>query len=113
MELLVSLWPLYQIIEDEKFFFSKFSLNKRELKIYNLKKTTSKKIEFLSVRYLLRLLKLKPTDLYYLKNGAPKLKSKNKIIVIGNGGSSSMSDHFATELTCKFKKERKEYCKKV
>ena len=62
---------IWQIIEDEKFFFSKFSLNKRELKIYNLKKTTSKKIEFLSVRYLLRLLKLKPTDLYYLKNGAP------------------------------------------
>ena len=60
---------IWQIIEDEKFFFSKFSLDKRELKIYNLKKTTSKKIEFLSVRYLLRLLKLKPNDLYYLKNG--------------------------------------------
>ena len=38
-----------------------------------------------------------------------KLKSKNKIIVIGNGGSSSMSDHFATELTCKFKKKRKPF----
>ena len=56
---------IWEIVEDEQFFFSKFSLNKIELKIYQLKNTTSKKIEFLSVRYLLRLLKLKPNDLYY------------------------------------------------
>ena len=88
---------IWQIIEDEKFFFSKFSLNKRELKIYNLKKTTSKKIEFLSVRYLLRLLKLKPNDLYYLKNGAPKLKSKNNLSISHCNGYSTV---LISELSC-------------
>lgn len=35
--------------------------------------------------------------------------NRKKIIVIGNGGSSAMSDHFVTELTCKYKKLRKPY----
>ena len=88
---------IWEIVEDEQFFFSKFSLNKIELEIYQLKNTTSKKIEFLSVRYLLRLLKLKPNDLYYKKNGAPKLKSKNNLSISHCNGYSTV---LISEVSC-------------
>lgn len=35
------------------------------------------------------------------------IKNKNKIILLGNGGSASDSQHIATELTVRFKKNRK------
>ncbi|MDD3292460.1 MAG: SIS domain-containing protein, partial [Methanocellales archaeon] len=34
-------------------------------------------------------------------------KSGNKVLICGNGGSAADSQHFATELVSKFKKERK------
>lgn len=36
-----------------------------------------------------------------------QIKKKNKILVIGNGGSAADSDHFVAELMVKFKKKRK------
>jgi D-sedoheptulose 7-phosphate isomerase len=34
-------------------------------------------------------------------------KSSHKLFIVGNGGSAAEASHFATELLCKFKKERK------
>ncbi|VAW96748.1 DnaA initiator-associating protein DiaA [hydrothermal vent metagenome] len=34
------------------------------------------------------------------------LKSKNKILVCGNGGSAADAQHFAAELVCRFERER-------
>ena len=36
-------------------------------------------------------------------------KSGNKILIAGNGGSAADSQHFAAEIVCKFKKERRGY----
>ena len=72
---------IWEINEDEKFFLSKFSLTDKELEIIKSKKTSIKKIEFLSVRYLLRLLKINPNDLSYSKDGAPQLKTGTNISI--------------------------------
>ncbi len=37
------------------------------------------------------------------------LKSGNKILIFGNGGSAADSQHFATELVSRFQKEREAY----
>lgn len=37
------------------------------------------------------------------------LKNGNKILICGNGGSASQSDHFAGEFVGRFEKERKAY----
>jgi D-sedoheptulose 7-phosphate isomerase len=34
-------------------------------------------------------------------------KNDNKVLICGNGGSSSQAHHFAGELVCKFQKDRK------
>lgn len=34
-------------------------------------------------------------------------KSSHKLFIVGNGGSAAEASHFATELICKFKKERR------
>ncbi len=36
-------------------------------------------------------------------------KNGNKILIAGNGGSASDAEHFAAEIVCKFKKERRGY----
>ncbi len=36
-------------------------------------------------------------------------KNGNKILIAGNGGSAADSQHFAAEIVCRFKKERKAY----
>ena len=72
---------IWEINEDEKFFLSKFSLTDKELEIIKSKKNSIKKIEFLSVRYLLRLLKINPNDLSYFKDGAPQLKTGTNISI--------------------------------
>jgi len=36
-------------------------------------------------------------------------KNGNKILIAGNGGSAADAEHFAGEIVCKFKKERKAY----
>lgn len=72
---------IWEVNEDEQFFLSKFILTDEESKILEFKKNTLKKIEFLSIRYLLRLLKINSNDLYYTKLGAPKLKSKTNISI--------------------------------
>ena len=36
-------------------------------------------------------------------------KNGNKILIAGNGGSAADSQHFAAEIVCKFKKQRKAY----
>ena len=71
----------WEINEDEKFFLSKFSLTDKELEIIKSKKTSIKKIEFLSVRYLLRLLKINPNNLSYSKDGAPQLNTRTNISI--------------------------------
>ena len=72
---------IWEITEDEKFFLSKLSLTNNELNILNTKKTSVKKNEFLSVRYLLRLLKINPDDLSYSKDGAPQLNTGTNISI--------------------------------
>jgi phosphopantetheinyl transferase len=81
---------IWEVNEDEQFFLSKFILTDEESKILEFKKNTLKKIEFLSIRYLLRLLKINPNDLYYTKLGAPKLKSKTNISISHCMGYSSI-----------------------
>ena len=80
----------WEINEDEKFFLSKLSLTYREIDIIKSKKTSIKKIEFLSVRYLLRLLKINPYDLTYSKDGAPQLKTGNNISISHCKGYSTV-----------------------
>jgi D-sedoheptulose 7-phosphate isomerase len=41
------------------------------------------------------------------KKSIEAIKNEKKIIFFGNGGSAADCQHLATELTCKFKKERK------
>lgn len=36
-------------------------------------------------------------------------KNGNKILIAGNGGSATDAQHFAAEIVCKFKKQRKAY----
>lgn len=81
---------IWEVNEDEQFFLSKFILTDEESKILEFKKNTLKKIEFLSIRYLLRLLKINSNDLYYTKLGAPKLKSKTNISISHCMGYSSI-----------------------
>jgi phosphopantetheinyl transferase len=81
---------IWEINEDEKFFLSKLSLTYREIDIIKSKKTSIKKIEFLSVRYLLRLLKINPNDLTYSKDGAPQLKTGNNISISHCKGYSTV-----------------------
>ncbi len=81
---------IWEINEDEKFFLSKLSLTYKELDIIKSKKTSIKKIEFLSVRYLLRLLKINPNDLTYSKDGAPQLKTGNNISISHCKGYSTV-----------------------
>ena len=81
---------IWKINEDEKFFLSKLSLTYKELDIIKSKKTSIKKIEFLSVRYLLRLLKINPNDLTYSKDGAPQLKTGNNISISHCAGYSTV-----------------------
>lgn len=38
---------------------------------------------------------------------AESLKRGNKILICGNGGSAAQSQHFAAELVCRYRKERK------
>lgn len=42
-----------------------------------------------------------------LNNGISTIKNGNKIIFFGNGGSAADAQHLATELTVRFKKNRK------
>ena len=42
-----------------------------------------------------------------LNNGISTIKKGNKIIFFGNGGSAADAQHLATELTVRFKKNRK------
>ncbi len=81
---------IWEINEDEKFFLSKLSLTYKELELIKSKKTSIKKIEFLSVRYLLRLLKINPNDLTYSKDGAPELKTGNNISISHCKGYSTV-----------------------
>ena len=81
---------IWEINEDKKFFLSKFSPTYKELEIIKSKKNSTKKIEFLSVRYLLRLLKINPNDLSYSKDGAPQLKTGNNISISHCAGYSTI-----------------------
>lgn len=51
--------------------------------------------------------KLKSDILNFIREGISTIKNKRKIIFFGNGGSAADSQHLATELVVRYKKNRK------
>tara|TARA_B100000963_G_scaffold88443_1_gene75968 strand:- start:962 stop:1552 length:591 start_codon:yes stop_codon:yes gene_type:complete len=73
----------------------------------NIKKYLIDEIE--STISLLNLIKSKKNESFirFCNEGVKTIKKKGKIIFFGNGGSAADAQHLATELTCRFKKNRK------